>query len=310
MRFELTILGCNSAIPAYNRHPSAQILNVNESLYLIDCGEGTQVQMNRYNIRRNKINQIFISHLHGDHIFGLIGLLTSFSLNGRTEPLDIFSPAGLEEIIRIQLKHTGGVLSYPMIFHVLDTKSHQLIFEDENLEVFTIPLIHRVPTNGYLFKEKKRPLNLIPDILEQHHIPFSAIPEIKEGKDYITPEGKVFSNEHLTLAPYKPRSYAYCSDTLYTETILPIIKEVDMLYHETTFCEDRAEFTEVTMHSTAKQAATIAKKAKAGLLITGHYSSRYPDLSQLLAEAQSVFKPTVLGIEGEQYIVEPKRIVR
>ena len=310
MLFELTILGCNSAIPAYDRHPTAQILNVYENLYLIDCGEGTQMQMTKYNIRRTRINQIFISHLHGDHVFGLIGLLTSLSLAGRKEVLDIFAPAGLEEMIRIQLNHTGGLLNYPMDFHVVDTTSHEKIFEDEHLEVYSIPLIHRIPTSGYLFKEKQRPLNLIQDAIEKYNIQFEFIPEIKKGKDYITSSGEVIPNQLLTLAPYKPRTYAYCSDTIYTETIVPIIKEADMLYHETTFCEDRAEQAVITKHSTAKQAATIAQKANVGLMITGHYSSRYLDLYPLLKEAQSVFESTVLGIEGQKYLVKPKRVER
>lgn len=310
MRFELTILGCNSAIPAYDRHPTAQILNVYENLYLIDCGEGTQMQMTKYNIRRTRINQIFISHLHGDHVFGLIGLLTSLSLAGRKEAIDIFAPAGLEKMIRVQLNHTGGLLDYPMDFHVVDTTSHEKIFEDEHLEVYSIPLIHRIPTSGYLFKEKQRPLNLIQEAMDKYDIQFKFIPEIKVGKDYITPEGKVIPNHLLTLAPYKPRTYAYCSDTMYTETIVPMIKEADLLYHETTFCEDRAEQAIITKHSTAKQAATIAKKANVGTMITGHYSSRYLDLTPLLKEAQSVFESTVLGIEGQKYLVEPKRIER
>lgn len=310
MRFELTILGCNSAIPAYDRHPSAQVLNIHEKLFLIDCGEGTQIQMNRYDIRRNRINQIFISHLHGDHIFGLMGLLTSYSLSGRTEPLAIFSPSGLQEMIEVQIKHTQSFLSYPVDFIVVDPRESILIFEDDSVEVRSIPLKHRVPTTGYLFQEKPRPLNIIGSQIEKYAIPFSAIEEIKQGKDYITAKGVVIDNQELTLAPIIPRSFAYCSDTIYLESIVPIIKGVDLLYHETTFMHDRLEQAVKTMHTTVLQAAQIAEKAEVGKLITGHYSSRYLNLNELLEEAKTVFEQTVLGLEGEVYEVVARRADR
>ncbi|MEM8907198.1 MAG: ribonuclease Z [Bacteroidota bacterium] len=307
MRFELTILGCNAAIPAYDRHPSAQVLNVHEQLFLIDCGEGTQIQMNRYRIRRSRIQQIFISHLHGDHIFGLIGLLTSYSLSGRTEPLTIFSPAGLEEIIQVQLQHTGGVLAYPLNFELVDCATYTLIFANKTLEVYAFPLRHRIPTSGYLFREKPRLLNIIPEQIQKYQIPIADIPKIKAGEDYVNEAGRVIANAELTLAPAIPRSYAYCSDTIYDESLVSILREVDLLYHETTFCHDKVEQAIQTMHTTAKQAAQLAQKAGVGRLITGHYSSRYPDLTVILTEAQAVFERTVLGLEGKSYPVAARR---
>lgn len=303
MQFELTILGSNSAIPANNRFPTAQILKVQDHLYLIDCGEGTQMRMNDYHIRRGKINQIFISHLHGDHIFGLIGLLTSYSLAGRTTALDIYSPIGLEEIINVQLKNTASWIDYPLHFHVIDTTKNELIFEDNILTVHTIPLIHRVPTAGFLFKEKEHPLNIIAEKIKTYDIPYDQIKAIKSGQDFTTADGKQIPNQELTKPPVPTRSYAYCSDTMYNEAIVPLINEVDLLYHETTFSHDKIEQAKSTMHSTAHQAATIAQMANVGQLIMGHYSSRYIDLTSLLEEAIKVFPNTVLGIEGGKYEV-------
>jgi len=308
MRFELTILGSNSAIPANGRFPTAQILNVQEKLYLIDCGEGTQMRMNDFNIKRGKISQIFISHLHGDHIFGLIGLLTSYSLAGRSDDLDIYAPEGLEEIINVQLKNTGSFVSYKLQFHVIDTTQNSLIYENEIVTVHSIPLIHRVPTAGFLFREKQKPRNIIAEKINEYHIPYSKINEIKAGANFTTENGNVIPNDELTIAPRPGRSYAYCSDTQYAETIVPLIRKADLLYHETTFCNDKLVQAETTMHSTAHQAATIAKLANVGKLITGHYSSRYIDLSILLEEAKAVFPNTVLGIEGGRFNVPLKEI--
>lgn len=307
MRFELTILGCNAAIPAFDRHPSAMVLNVREKLFLIDCGEGTQIQMNRYNIKRSRINHLFISHLHGDHIFGLAGLLTSMSLAGRTEGLAIFSPDGLEQMVRLQLKLSHSFLTYPLQFTVVDTTQSSLVFEDEDVEVSTIPLKHRIPTAGYLFREKPRPLNVIPEKLKAYQIPVEAIKFIKKGNDYIDPDGKVIAVEELTLPPFLPRSFAYCSDTAYLPDLIPLIRGVDLLYHETTFGEEKLEQAHQTMHSTAKQAAQIAKAAEVGQLLMGHYSSRYANLDGLHAEATAVFPSTVLGVEGQRYSVEARR---
>lgn len=307
MRFDLTILGSNAATPAYGRHPTAQVLNVSDRLYLIDCGEGTQMRMNDYHIKRHRIHQIFISHLHGDHIFGLIGLLTSYSLNGRTDALDIFGPSGLKEIIDVQLKHTGSHLSYDLNIHIIDPEQSVRIFEDEFVKVTTIPLIHRVPACGYLFTEQERPLNIIPEKLQEHQIDFAQIDVIKKGADGKSTDGKVIPNKILTLPPYIPRTYAFCSDTAYTEAILPIIKNVDLLYHEATFLHEKLEQAIYTKHTTALQAATIAKKAAVQQLLIGHFSSRYLHPEVLLEEAVQVFPNTALAIEGRQFDVKLRR---
>lgn len=305
--FELTVLGINAATPAFNRHPSAQVLCVQEQYYLIDCGEGTQMQMLKYSVKRSKIQQIFISHLHGDHVYGLIGLLTSFGLNGRSSPLEVFGPKGLEEMIMVQIKYGGGGFPYPIQFHVVDCHASAVIFEDKVLTVQSIPLVHRVPTIGYLFQEKRRPRNMRAEKIQDYQIPFKAIPGIKSGEDYILPDGKVIQNSELTIAPPEPRAFAYCSDTRYTETIIPLIKGVDLLYHESTFCQDMLEQAEASMHSTAFEAATIAKKAGAKQLLLGHFSSRYRDISSFEKEARTVFEASYLCEEGATYSIDWER---
>ncbi|MEL6924681.1 MAG: ribonuclease Z [Bacteroidota bacterium] len=307
MQFNLTILGCNAALPANGRHPSAHALNIHEHCFLIDCGEGTQMRMNSFGIRKSRIHHIFISHLHGDHIFGLIGLLTSMSLGGRESSLEIFSPPGLRQIIQIQLDLGAGHLTYPLHFREINPEAHQLIFENKELEVYSLPLLHRVPTAGYLFREKRAPLNIRPEKISEHNIPFTAIPDIKAGADYHTPSGKCISNEELTLPPRLTRSFAYCSDTAYHEGLVPLIKGVDLLYHEATFANDKKEHAPITMHSTAQQAASIASQAAVGQLILGHYSSRYKDVNVLLNEAKAVFENTVLGEEGRCYELPARR---
>lgn len=299
--FELQLLGTNSALPAFGRHPTAQILQIGKELFLIDCGEGTQMRFQKFGVRPNKINQIFISHLHGDHFYGLIGLLTTLSLLGRTKPLDIYAPEGLEEMIRVQTQYAGGEAPYPLQFHRIDTEVHQLIFENNRVEVFSIPLDHRVPTAGFLFREKPKDRKMIGSKIDEYHIPYSAIPGIKKGQDFILSNGQRIPNEQLTEDPTPARSYAYCSDTRYKEDIIPIIKGVDLLYHESTFCEDLVAKTGPTGHSTAKQAAQIAKQAEVGRLILGHYSSRYDNLERFEMEARSVFENVVAGREGEVY---------
>lgn len=291
------------------RHPSAQVLNVQEQLYLIDCGEGTQMRMDDFNIRKNKIEQIFITHLHGDHVYGLIGLLSSYGLMGRDKPIDVFAPYGLEDIILTNLKYTTSTLPYPLTVHVLDTEQHTLIYENKTLEVFSIPLRHRVPTCGFLFREKPRLRNIIPEKITEYQIPFKQIPRIKEGADFVTAEGAVIPNAALTVPPVPPRSFAYCSDTLYYEAIIPYIKGVDLLYHETTYCHDKLEEAQVAMHTTAFQAATLAKLAGVGRLITGHYSARYADISPIIEEAQAVFANTIAGEEGRSYEVLYERLL-
>lgn len=296
MNFELRILGSNAATPAHGRHLSAQVLSIGTDVFLIDCGEGTQFQMLKFHVKRHKINQIFISHLHGDHIFGLIGLLMSYDLNGRTNPLHIYSPAGLQAMIEIQL---NGEPNFPLHFHVTNPSLSTLLFENSRVEVTSIPLVHRVPCHGFLFAEKPRPANMVKEKIAAYQIPYQAIPAIKNGADYTLEDGRVISNEELTETPAAVRKFAYCSDTMYSEAILPIIEGVDLLYHEATFMQDLLPQAEKTMHSTAKQAASIAKQAKVKQLILGHFSSRYADLNPLLEEARAVFESTSLVEEGK-----------
>jgi len=304
MNFELRILGSNAATPAHGRHLSAQVLTIGADVFLIDCGEGTQFQMLKFHVKRNKINHIFISHLHGDHIFGLIGLLMSYDLAGRTNPLHIYSPAGLQAIIDIQFNEQPR---FPLHFHVTDPSISTVLFENSRVEVTSIPLVHRAPCHGFLFAEKAPKAKMIKEKIEAYQIPYQAIPAIKDGANYTLEDGMVISHEELTQAPATPRKFAYCSDTMYSETILPIIKGVDILYHEATFMHDLLPQAEKTMHSTAQQAASIAKQAEVKQLILGHFSSRYDDLRPLLEEAKAVFESTTLVEEGKRIFIERKR---
>lgn len=301
---QLTILGCNSAVPANGRYPTAQILRVASELFLIDCGEGTQMRMNEHHIARGKINHIFISHLHGDHVFGLMGLLTSYSLNQRQDDLHIYAPAGLQEMVEVQVKHTGSHLSYPLHFHVNDTTTSKEILNNKNVSVTTIPLVHRVPCCGFLFKEQPQPLNIIGEKIEEYQIDYRQIKAIKNGADFVAATGQTIPNHELTKPPKPLRTYAFCSDTAYHEPIVPIIRKANLLYHETTFTDDLQQWATRTGHSTAKQAATIAAKAEVGQLICGHYSSRFKDLQPVLDEARAVFPNTELGLEGKVFTVE------
>jgi len=295
MTFELTILGANAAIPANGRHPSAQYLDVGREAFLIDCGEGTQIQMMNFRIKRSKINHIFISHLHGDHIFGLIGLLMSMSLNNRKTPLHIYSPEGLAPIIQIQIDKP---LTYSLHFHTTNPTISEVLYESKTMLVRTIPLVHRAPCHGFLFEEKDRPAQMIKEKIIEYDIPYTAIPAIRQGADYQTVDGQHIPNSELTKAAPKGRKFAYCSDTMYSEAILPLIGGVDVLYHEATFMHDCLEQAKKTMHTTAFQAARIAEQAKVKRLIVGHFSSRYKNLMPLLKEAQDVFEATELAEEG------------
>ena len=304
MKFELTILGVNAAVPTLDRDPSAQVLNINDQLYLIDCGEGTQLRLLEQKIKTSKIDQVFISHLHGDHFFGLFGLISSFGLAGRERPLDIYSPFGLAEIFEAVTKHTGGIQPFPLNFHPVDTEKPQFLFENQHVKVSSIPLVHRVPTTGFLFQEKERLRSILPEKIQEYNIPYAKIPAIKAGADLTLENGTIIKNEVLTSPPLPPKSFAYCSDTRYHEPIIPLIENVDLLYHESTFCENKKDRTFQTGHSTAKEAATIAKKANAKKLILGHYSTRYKDLNCFLEEASTVFPNTYLGIQGETYTTD------
>ncbi|MCF6222880.1 MAG: ribonuclease Z [Flavobacteriaceae bacterium] len=305
MSLKLTILGCHSATPRTFAHPTSQFLEINHRFFLIDCGEGTQAQLRKYKIKFSKIKHIFISHLHGDHFYGLIGLISTFSLLNRESELHIFAPKGAEEIIKLQLKLSKSWIHYPLFFHELKSKKSELIFEDDHVQVTTIPLKHRIYTNGFLFQEKitERKLN-IAAVLKQPEIEICDYQNLKNGKDFIKKNGDIISNKSLTLEPPQPITYAFCSDTIYNEDIIPIIKNVDLLYHESTFLDDKIELAKKTKHATAKQAAKIANKAKVGKLILGHYSSRYKNLEPFLTEAKTEFDNVVLSEEGKVFKVE------
>jgi len=304
MSLNLTILGCHSATPRSNAHTSAQLLDIGNQFFLIDCGEGTQSQLRLYKIKFSRIERIFISHLHGDHFFGLIGLVSTFSLLNRKTELHVYGPIGLEEIILQQLKISNSWLSYPLIFHELSSSESELIFENEKVEIYTIPLTHRIYTNGFLFKEKpaSRKLNMSA-ISKYPEIEICDYQHIKNGRDFITKDNQTLSNNELTLDPPKILQYAYCSDTVYDERIVPFIEEVDLLYHESTFLEDRKDLAVKTKHATALDAAIIAKKAKVRQLILGHYSSRYKNLQLFLEEAQNEFTPVSLAEAGKKYVL-------
>ena len=300
---ELTILGCYSATPRVNTSPTAQVLNIKNHLFLIDCGEGTQVQLRRNKVKFSRIRHIFISHLHGDHFFGLIGLVSTFMLLGREAELHIYGPKGIKEIILLQLKLGKSWIKYPLFFHELESKESQLIYEDEKVTVETIPLKHRVYTNGFLFKEKSgdRKLNII--AVKKAKIDVSYYQKIKKGFDVKNEEGTIIANKDLTYAPEKPKSYAYCSDTAYFPECIPLIKNTTVLYHESTFLNEHKHMCKSTTHSTAEHAAMIAKEAKVGKLILGHYSTRYNKLDKFKEEAQIVFKNVELAKDGKAFVI-------
>ena len=302
-RFELTILGCGSATPTNKRHPSAQLLNVAERFFLIDCGEGTQVQLRKYKLSFRKIDRILISHLHGDHYFGLIGLLQSFHLLGRKKKLTVFGPALLKDVIELQNKVSETYLNYELEFISVDPKIPQVIFEDEKVCVTAFPLDHRIDCTGFVFREKLLPRNIIKEKLEQKNISIAEIHKLKQGFDALDEEGNLVPNAELTTDPPEPRAYAHCSDTRYNENIIPHIKKVDLLYHESTFLEDMKDRAAKTMHSTAVQAATIAKMAEAKKLLLGHFSARYTEEEKFLEEALPVFPQTMLASEGKVFSV-------
>ncbi|WP_183572464.1 ribonuclease Z [Mucilaginibacter sp. X5P1] len=304
MKFEVTILGSSSATPIFNRNPSSQVLNINERLYLIDCGEGTQQQMLHFGVKASRIDNIFISHLHGDHYLGLLGLLSSMHLNGRTKPLNLFAPAPLKEIIDVQLKYSETVLQYPINYVFTVPDKANIIFDNQDIVVESIPLDHRIDCTGFLFRQKKRNRKLLKDKLEEFNVPIEYYTALKKGVDYIAPDGTVYKNETLTSAPEEPKSYAYCSDTIYSETYFSQISNVDLLYHESTFLNDMLERAQSTYHTTALQAGQVALKTNAKKLLLGHFSARYKTLNELLDEAKTVFPDTELAVEGKTFVIE------
>jgi len=299
MKFEVTILGSSSATPVFNRNPSAQLLNCNEKYYLIDCGEGTQLQLAKYNLKAARIDHIFISHLHGDHYFGLIGLLSSLHLNGRIKPMQIFGPKPLLEILEIQFKYSDTTLRYPIEFFPIEANESQQIFENGDLIVKTIILNHRIPTTGFIFEQKKRQRKLIKEKTDD--IPMAYYTALKKGMDVELPDGTIIRSEDYTTPADSPRSYAYCSDTMYDERYFSIIKNCNTLYHEATFMHELLDRANETHHTTALQAGEIAKINRIDKLLIGHFSSRYKTLQMLLEEAQSVFENTELAVEGRTF---------
>lgn len=298
MNFALNILGSNSAVPAFERYPTAQVLQYHDKKYMIDCGEGAQFHLSKYKIKPSGLNHIFISHLHGDHYLGLVGLISTLRLNGRTEDLHIYAPEYLKKILDIQLQFDGRTWSFDYIFHPLKFNESYKIFEDNYLEVFTLPLDHKIDCNGFLFKEKPKPLKIKPEKIKEYKIPFLNINDIKMGADFVLQDGSIIPNAALTSAPEPSKSYAYCSDTKYNESIVPLIKNVDLLYHESTFMHDLQAIAEERFHSTSIEAAQIAKLAQVKKLAIGHFSGRYKDLEPMLKEAQTVFENTALALEG------------
>lgn len=294
----LTILGCYAATPRTLTNPTSQVLEIRNRLFLIDCGEGTQVQLRKNKIKFSKINHIFISHLHGDHLYGLIGTISTFSLLGRTTDLHIYGPKGIKQLITLQLKLTESWTTYSLFFHELESKESEVVFEDQKVVVKTIPLKHRVYTNGYLFQEKPAERKLNVEAVQEYDIHVAYYQKIKNGGNITLDDGRIIENDKLTFDPVPPMSYAFCSDTVYNEDILPIIKDVDVLYHESTFLDSEAALAQKTLHSTAKEAATIALKANAKQLILGHYSTRYDGIEPFKEEALEVFPNVLLGDDG------------
>lgn len=304
MAFKITILGSSGAVPAYGRMPSAQFLEVENNYFLIDCAEGAQLQLMKYELNMHRIDHIFISHLHGDHYLGLMGLIFTLHLNKRKSDLHIYSHKGLDEIITLQLKYSKSSLNYKIVFHLLTPGKKEIIFENKFVTVETIPLLHKLDCSGFLIREKPKPRRIDKDVLPQN-LSILQLNKLKWGEDIVDDEGNiVYKNEALTLSPRKSRSYAYCSDTQYFEAIVEQIREVDVLYHEATFMEEDADKALETRHSTVKQAATIALKAQPVRLLIGHFSARYKDLLPVIDEAKRVFQNTYLALEGETFTIE------
>ncbi len=299
---KLKILGCYAATPRTFTNPTSQVLEINNQLFLIDCGEGTQVQLRRNKIKFSKIEHIFISHLHGDHSYGLIGLISTFRLLNRQNELHVYGPKGIKEIITLQLKLSNSWTNYPLYFHELTSKEPQLIFENEKVSVETIPLNHRIYTNGFFFKEKSGERKLLINEVIRNKIDVALYQSLKKGKDVVSEEGKLIPNRMVTADPEPPKSYAYCSDTMFDLSIVPQISKATVLYHESTFLEEHLHLAEPTKHTTAKQAATIAKNAEVDNLILGHYSTRYGDLELFKEEASTIFSNVKLADDGANFI--------
>ena len=301
--FHLTILGSSSATPTSNRNPSAQYLNFIDRNILIDCGEGTQSQIRKYKLKLTKIEHIFISHLHGDHYFGLPGLLSSLHLLNQTHEVHLYCFKELKEILEQIFKYSDTFLRYRLVYHFLDSKRPEVIFEDDKIQVSSFPLKHRIACCGFVFREKSSLLSVKKDMIELYKLSPHDIVKIKNGEDFVDEDGNLVKNQHLTHAPNPLLSYAYCSDTVFDESLAEVLYNVSLLYHEATFCNDQKERAEVTFHSTAEQAAQIAKKAQVEQLLIGHFSSRYKDTSVFAQEAKAVFEKTFLAEEGKTFVL-------
>ncbi len=304
MAFKITILGSSSAIPTAVKYPTAQVLNAEEQFFLIDCGEGTQIQLRKYRFKLARFHRIFISHLHGDHYFGLIGLISTLSLLGNNNDIHVYAPPELKTLIKGQLACIRGDLGFSVFFHPLAFHEPQIILDEEKLVVTSFPLRHSVPTCGFLFREKQKLPNMRKERISQYKIPIKEIRKIKEGADFITESGQVILHEELTIPPSPPRSYAFCTDTAYHEPVIDIIRNVDLLYHESTFQNDKREMAREALHSTAEQAATIALKAGVKRLLIGHFSNRYKKTDGFLKEARAVFPKTFLATEGKTFPIK------
>ena len=298
-KFQITILGCGSAMPTTLHNPPSQLVDINDKLFLIDCGEGTQLQMRKYKANMSKLHSLFISHLHGDHIFGLPGLLSTLSMLGRTAELNIYAHKEIDFLLSPLLTYMGPHLSFKINQFPLNADHQELLFENKSIKVISFPLKHNIATNGFLFEQKETPRHIIREMIDFYHIPVRQIQEIKNGADFLTTEGNLIPNEQLTYPGNPARRYAYCSDTAYAPEIIPYIEKVDLLYHEATFAESEIARAKETFHSTARQAAEIAREAKVKKLVIGHYSSRYNELGTLLQEAVAVFPETELADEGK-----------
>ena len=304
MTFELTILGSSSAIPTTERYPTAQVLNVSERFFLIDCGEGTQIQLRRMRINFAKINHIFISHLHGDHYFGLMGFISTRNLLGITGDLHLYAHSDLKELLQPQLDYMKNDLRYRIVFHPLNFKNSDTIYSDKKVEVISFPLKHSIPVCGFFFREKSALPNIRKEMIAKLQIPIAQIKTIKEGAGFTSPDGKYHPHEELTLRPATPRSYAFCTDTIPWEPAAELLQNIDLLYHEATFMADMEVFAAKTLHSTAQQAAQFAAKINARKLIIGHFSTRYKEVEPLLEEARCFFPETETAIDGRKFSIE------
>lgn len=298
MKFEITILGSGSAVPTLSRYPTAHFVNIQEQFFLVDCGEGTQMQMKRFGVKMQRIKHIFISHLHGDHWLGLSGLLQTMHLLGRKQPIDVYGPPELESLIRSQFKAVHAQLAFEIIFHITQAKQKEVLFENKQVVISSFPLKHKVATTGFLFQEQPKPRTYLPKVGEVYNIPYYAIPAIKAGENYKKENGEIIPNTELTTDPEPSKSYAFCSDTAYYEFIIDHIQGVDLLYHEASFLEDRRDRAKATLHSTASDAAKIAQKARVKKLVLGHFSARYRNVEAFLEEAKPHFPATELGHDG------------